>query len=345
MDEFTEELEESLLDTEEPDQEFNFATVGNIYTDGVTLIFDGQAAATSKHYKCNTSIKFAPGDRVKILKDSGTYVVEYVVGAPGDRERDIPAGGGPGQFLEKATSADYSVKWGSPLPAGGENGQILKKNGTIDYAVMWADATRDVPAGGTDGQVLTKNGTTNYSVKWADLPKDIPAGGTDGQLLAKSGGLNYNVKWVDPEHDIPTGGTNGQVLTKDGLINYRVKWADPAGIPSGGTNGQVLTKDGSTSYAVKWATPSSQELKNGTYTVTLNASHQLVPGGTGAYSGYDIGTTLYPFRNLYTNGGTLNLGASTIGFFGHTPAARQTVSDTATVATLIQALKAYGLII
>ena len=35
---------------------------------------------------------------------------------------------------------------------------------------------------------------------------------------------------------------------------------------------------------------------------------------------------------------------STLGFFGTTPVARQTVSSTATVATLITALKKYGLI-
>ena len=43
------------------------ATVGAKYTDGLSLIFDGQTQETAKHYKCNTDI---------------TYVVEYVVGNP-----------------------------------------------------------------------------------------------------------------------------------------------------------------------------------------------------------------------------------------------------------------------
>ena len=64
------------------EQTFNFATVGAVFADGVTLIFDGQSAAGEKHYRCNTSAVFAAGDRVKILADSGTYVAEYVVGAP-----------------------------------------------------------------------------------------------------------------------------------------------------------------------------------------------------------------------------------------------------------------------
>lgn len=77
---------------QQPEQETpvcNFATVGAVYEDGVTLIFDGEAEAGEKHYKCNTSVVFAAGDRVKILPDSGTYVVEYVVGAPA--QPDTPA--------------------------------------------------------------------------------------------------------------------------------------------------------------------------------------------------------------------------------------------------------------
>ena len=60
----------------------NFATIGAVYEDGVSLIFDGEAAPTEKHYLCNTSAYFKAGDRVKIATDSGTYVVEYAVGAP-----------------------------------------------------------------------------------------------------------------------------------------------------------------------------------------------------------------------------------------------------------------------
>ena len=63
-------------------QDATFATIGEVHDDGVTLIFDGQTTATEKHYKVNTSVVFNKNDRVKIIKDSGTYVVEYVVGAP-----------------------------------------------------------------------------------------------------------------------------------------------------------------------------------------------------------------------------------------------------------------------
>lgn len=58
------------------------ATVGAVYDDGLSLILEGQTEATTKHYKCNTSIKFAAGNRVKVARISGSYIVEYVVGPP-----------------------------------------------------------------------------------------------------------------------------------------------------------------------------------------------------------------------------------------------------------------------
>lgn len=61
---------------------WQFATVAEKYTDGVTLIFPGQTEASTKHYKCNAAAPIRVGDIVKITKDSGTYVVEYPLGAP-----------------------------------------------------------------------------------------------------------------------------------------------------------------------------------------------------------------------------------------------------------------------
>lgn len=68
----------------EPPQvvEISFATIAAVYSDGIALIFDGQSEATDKHYKCNSSIVFTAGQRVKICKDSGTFIVEYPVGNP-----------------------------------------------------------------------------------------------------------------------------------------------------------------------------------------------------------------------------------------------------------------------
>lgn len=56
------------------------ATVNAVYDDGLSLIFDGQTEASQKHYKRNTAVTFSAGQRVKIVKMSGTYIVEYPVG-------------------------------------------------------------------------------------------------------------------------------------------------------------------------------------------------------------------------------------------------------------------------
>lgn len=60
----------------------NFATVGEIFSDGLSLIFDGASEPSKKHYKCNSAIRFSAGQRVKIARISGTYIVEYPIGFP-----------------------------------------------------------------------------------------------------------------------------------------------------------------------------------------------------------------------------------------------------------------------
>ena len=60
----------------------SFATIAGIHSDGVSLIFDGETAARAKHYKVNKAISFAVLDRVHLVKESGTYIVEYPIGNP-----------------------------------------------------------------------------------------------------------------------------------------------------------------------------------------------------------------------------------------------------------------------
>ena len=72
--------QQAIVQPDPPDQ--SFATVGTVYEDGIALIFNGAETESLKHYKCNTAVRFAAGQRVRIIEDSGTYVVEYPVGAP-----------------------------------------------------------------------------------------------------------------------------------------------------------------------------------------------------------------------------------------------------------------------
>ena len=98
----------------------SFATIGAVYEDGVTLIFEGETEPGPKHYLVNTSVVFAAGDRVKLAADSGTYIVEYVVGAP----KAAASGGGLG------------------LPTGGSKGQVLTKQSSADGDATWSDEVR-----------------------------------------------------------------------------------------------------------------------------------------------------------------------------------------------------------
>lgn len=107
---------------------FQFATVGAVYEDGITLIFDGQEEASEKRYKCNTSISFAAGDRVKIAQDSGTYVVEYVVGYPGSGGGGGSGGSIDADTLNGKTESQLSVAYAAS--AGTANSATTATNAT-----------------------------------------------------------------------------------------------------------------------------------------------------------------------------------------------------------------------
>ena len=156
--------------------EVRFATVGAVFGDGVTLIFDGQTAATEKHYKCNTSVLFHAGDRVKIASDSGTYVVEYIAGSPG-ADAPIPKGGSSGQVLAKKSGTDGDVEWKNitqsstgKLPSGGTTGQYLKKKSNSDYDTEWSTP----PSSGGSSDRLVGSGSSN-SATLNSLRQLVPA--------------------------------------------------------------------------------------------------------------------------------------------------------------------------
>ena len=153
------DLDESIEQDEEP-EEIVLATVTAVGDDGVQIQIDGTEEAGEKEYKVNSMQKFAVGDRVKIFKNSGTYLIEYKIGSP-MADYPIPTGGSDGQYLAKDGSNNYALKWVSPpsvhgLPSGGSANQVLVKSSNTDYAVSWADPAHGIPSGGTAGQYLKK---------------------------------------------------------------------------------------------------------------------------------------------------------------------------------------------
>lgn len=246
------------------EHETEIATVDTVSSTGATLLFDGSAAAGSKKYKANNSVRIKTGDRVKVRKISGSYVIEYVIGNPMDRY---------------------------PIPSGGSDGQVLQKDGSASYAVKWATPS-------------------------------------------SSGGL-------------PTGGSSGQILRKTSDDNYACEWASVGTIPAGGTAGQYLKKTSGTDYACEWSAVATTKIGAGTYYIDVNdvtLGCALTPSSSGRVH---LGTRQRNFGDLYAEG-TISIGgssySSTLGFFGTTPIRQQSVANNATVATLITALKSYGLI-
>jgi len=57
-----------------------FATVAAVYPKGLSLVFDGESEPSAKLYKYNKSATYNVGDRVKVTKVSGTYIVDYPIG-------------------------------------------------------------------------------------------------------------------------------------------------------------------------------------------------------------------------------------------------------------------------
>lgn len=323
-----------MSDKTSEDLSYSFATIDQIYDDGITLIFDGEETASEKHYKCNSFCVFAAGQRVRVIKDSGTYVVEYPVGNP-NADAILPAGGTDGQVLTKDGNEGIASKWADmrEIPTGGTKGQLLSKRTNEAYDVEWTSPKNYIPSGGSNGQMLIKDGTTDYSLKWADAPTEhIPDGGTSGQLLAKDGSVSRALKWVDaPVERIPTGGTSGQMLVKNGSTAYALKWADAPEnyIPSGGNDGQALLKSGTTPYALKWGSPTVARLYQGSSNyVDLNSSRALVPHASSRTYPYSLGSSSVPWYALYTGDGTSRICGTrgTLGFFGASGATKQTLS-------------------
>lgn len=58
------------------------AEVLAVWSDGLEILMEGDSESDDKHYLCNDSIKYQPGDRVLVQKVGGSYIVVCRIGAP-----------------------------------------------------------------------------------------------------------------------------------------------------------------------------------------------------------------------------------------------------------------------
>lgn len=101
--------------------EHAFAIVHSVESDGLRLKFDGEEAAGEKSYKCNTFFKFAPGDRVYCVKDSGTFVAICKIGEPSGKIETEAAK--TAEYAENAKTAEYA-----------ENAKTAESVNSAEYA-------------------------------------------------------------------------------------------------------------------------------------------------------------------------------------------------------------------
>lgn len=66
-----------------PETEFYIATVSSVSSSGVKLLFAGESTAANKYYKRLGSANVSQGQRVVVMKQSGTYVVLGNIGGTG----------------------------------------------------------------------------------------------------------------------------------------------------------------------------------------------------------------------------------------------------------------------
>lgn len=157
-----------LIPDEKPKApDFQFATVATVESTGVTLLFDGEESAGAKIYKTAAGVVLAPGDRVKVCRDSGTVVVEYAIGVPGSRPVDVHG-----------------------IPAGGTTKQVLTKNSTTDYDAGWENPPVGVPDGGEENQMLTAD--SNGAPVWSTIRFRVASGFSGKIQYSIDGGTTWN---------------------------------------------------------------------------------------------------------------------------------------------------------
>ena len=180
--------QQAVVQPDPPGQ--SFATVGTVYEDGIALIFNGAETESLKHYKCNTAVRFAAGQRVRIIEDSGTYVVEYPVGAPAQSiyadSAARAAYASEAGYAESAGKAATATKADTAASAG--SADTAKSAGTAETAKSAETAAQAENAAAAEtaknADFATRAGQVdNLAGNYADL---VFSYSTQGTLLVRT---------------------------------------------------------------------------------------------------------------------------------------------------------------
>lgn len=180
--------QQAIVQPDPPGQ--SFATVGTVYEDGIALIFNGAETESLKHYKCNTAVRFTAGQRVRIIEDSGTYVVEYPVGAPAQSiyadSAARAAYASEAGYAESAGKAATATKADTAASAG--SADTAKSAGTAETAKSAETAAQAENAAAAEtaknADFATRAGQVdNVAGNYADL---VFSYSTQGTLLVRT---------------------------------------------------------------------------------------------------------------------------------------------------------------
>lgn len=351
-----------------------FATVSSVGTSGISIRIDGGTDGTAKEYTCNTAVNFRVGDRVLVCRESGTYTVICKVGKPGGptaKTSDMtqPVGvDADGKLYTKPASA-YTLPTASPTTLGGVKPTAKTSEMTQAVGVDTSGALWTAPAQNTSYTLPTASSTTLGGVKpTAKTTAMTQAVGVDtsGALwtappassnVSRIYGEGSTVYYIDltsggvfrpasTGYDLGSTAFPFQTLYVGTTSTYFWKINAAGIIPSAKTTSYFDI--GSSAYPVSNIYAQQIYLGgNANYYIFANTSRELRPNSTNTTYPCYLGTSSYYWHYAYLGSNTVSLGSSTsskLGFFGTTPVVRQTVSSSATVETLITALKKYGLI-
>lgn len=190
MSEILEDFQQEEAIKEPEAANYSFAVIGEVYEDGVSLIFPGSEEPSEKHYKANLYCKFKAGQRVYIAKDSGTYIALFPVGKPGSESvvADTATNATNATKAENATNASNADKaatsdklssertikltgavTGSGQFDGSQNLTIntsMGSSGTVDRAETadrWTTSRTLTLSGDATGSV-SFNGSSNFTL-------------------------------------------------------------------------------------------------------------------------------------------------------------------------------------
>jgi len=253
-------------------------TVSSVSTSGIGLTIDGDDTGTKK-YTCARSERFASGDRVLVVRVSGTYVAVCKIGSPG----------GPAAAtlsMTQPVGADSSgALWTEPLAVA-----TASKLGGVKPLKKTNAMTQDVGVD-EEGRLYTLP-ATSYKLPTA----------TTSQL----GGIKTSEAYSSTKHTVKVAVNSSGVLyaEQQSAGNVSRIYAGTSTTSYLEMDSQKVLKPSGTGFNLGNSTYPFADVymgKTGSTSYYLKVSDaSIIPNSTTALTSYyNLGSSLYPFNRLY----------------------------------------------